>query len=252
MIVDIFTTTKSRPELLKQMLVSLRQSTPREQFRLTLVDDGGREHSESNWDALCNAQLDDLIDHRIVHSENLGLGPSINEALAHINALKMYDAVRSPLTCYVQDDVLFKNGWLAKLSSKYMQLAPVLNLGFASGHSAVEHKDDPRAQTKQVNDEMYTNKYIRATCMMSDQNYWMSMWPIPPVDPETGQARGRPHNGLGSGVDWHFVRVHKESVCRTGKTNLIIPGLVIHNGYKESTWLKRDLPESESDKAATL
>lgn len=230
------------------MLSSLTKTTPREQYRLTLVDDGGYDESESNWDALHNARLHHLVDHRIIHSKNIGLGPSINEALAHINSLKAYDTVKSPLTCYVQDDVLFKEGWLAKLSSKYMQLAPILNLGFASGHSAVEHKEDPRAQTKVLNDEMYLNKYIRATCMMADQNYWMSMWPIPPIDPETGQARGRPHDGLGSGVDWHFVRVHQNSVCRTGKTNLIMPGLVMHNGYKESTWLKRELPESDLDK----
>ncbi len=215
---------------------------------MTLVDDSGIEDADRNWNVICGAQLNDLVDHRIVHRKNLGLGPSINEALCHINALKMYDEVRSPLTCYVQDDVLFKKDWLSKLSSKFMQLAPALNLGFASGHSAVEHRDDPRAQTKVLNDEMYTNKYIRATCMLSDQNYWMSMWPIPRFDPETGQERGRPHDGLGSGVDWHFVRVHSQSVCRTGKTNLIIPGLVVHNGYRESTWLKRELPETQEDK----
>ena len=84
--------------------------------------------------------------------------------------------------------------------------------------------------------------------MMALHGYWMSMWPIPRIDAETGRERGRPNDGLGSGVDWHFVRVHENSVCKRGKTNLIIPGLVVHSGYKESTWLKRELPESEEDK----
>lgn len=230
------------------MLQSLRKSTPREQFRLTLVDDGGREAAESNYDAICNAGLDDLIDHRIVHSKNAGLGPSINEALSHIDAIKSWEGTRDGVTCYVQDDVLFKDRWLETLLRKYVQLHDPLNLGFASGHSAVEHKDDPRAQTKELGQGMYTNRYIRATCMMGLHKYWMSMFPIPRIDSETRQERGRPHDGLGSGVDWYFVRVHPNSVCQTGKTNLIIPGLVIHNGYKESTWLKRELPESETDK----
>lgn len=226
---------------------SLKSSTPASQYRLTIVRDGDYAVTDNVL-----KDYSDIVSYVLTSRENRGLGPSINMALAHINALKMYDvggSRQNPLTCYVQDDVIFKNGWLEKLSSKFMQLAPILNLGFASGHGAVEHRDDPRAQTKILNDEMYTNKYIRATCMMSDQTYWMSMWPIPRIDPETGQERGRPHDGLGSGVDWHFVRVHNESVCRTGKTNLIIPGLVVHNGYKESTWLKRELPESDSDKA---
>jgi hypothetical protein len=193
----------------------------------------------------------DLIDHRIVHTENLGLGPSINEALVHIDALKRWDSSPSPLTVYVQDDVLFNQYWLEVLSERFFQLERPLNLGFASGHQAVEHENDTRAEKKDLGNirgyPQYTNKYIRATCMMARHDYWMSMWPIPRIDPETGQERGKPHAGMGSGVDWHFVRVHPKSVCRTGKTNLIIPGLVRHAGYKDSTWLKRELPESAND-----
>lgn len=244
MIVDIFITTKNRPDLLRQTLLSFRENTPRNQFRLTVVRDGDYTVTRTVLD-----EFTDIVDFVLTSTENRGLGPSINAALSHIGSLKMWEGtLQNPLTCYVQDDVIFQNGWLAKLSSKYMQLAPALNLGFASGHSAIEHKDDPRAQTKILNSEMYTNKYIRATCMLADHTYWMSMFPIPRIDPETGQERGRPHNGLGSGVDWHFVRVHPQSVCRTGKTNLIIPGLVVHNGFRDSTWLERELPESEEDK----
>lgn len=75
------------------------------------------------------------------------------------------------------------------------------------------------------------------------------MWPISRIDPETGRERGKPNDGMGSSVDWWFIRNHKNSVCKTGRTNLVMPGLLVHIGYKDSTWLKRELPESEFDKA---
>lgn len=173
----------------------------------------------------------------------------MNQALAFVDSLKRWDDSPVPLTTYVQDDVIFRPDWLDLLSSKFIQLEKPLKLAFASGHAAVEHRDDPRAETKELGFG-YTNRYIRATCMMARHETWMSMWPIPRVDPETGQERGRPHAGLGSGVDWHFVRVHPNSVVRTGRTNLIIPGLVVHAGFKESTWLDRELPESWADRGS--
>jgi glycosyltransferase involved in cell wall biosynthesis len=240
-------TTKNRQGLLKLTLESLKKSTSKNQYRLTVICDG--DYSVTNH--VLN-DFTDIVDHILISRENLGLGPSINQGLTYVDSLKRWDSSIDQLTCYIQDDVIFKQGWLEKLSGKFLQLQVPLNLGFASGHSAIEHKQDPRAETHELAQGMYTNKYIRATCMLAMHNYWMSMWPIPKIDPETNQVRGRPNDGLGSGVDWHFVRVHQNSVCKTGKTNLIIPGLVLHNGFKESTWLKRELPESDSDKKEML
>ena len=175
--------------------------------------------------------------------ENQGLGPSINTALAHIDTLKRWDVHPSPLTVYVQDDVMFSSDWLPKLSQKFLQLEKVFNLGFASGVECIEHP-----VKKDIGNGMVLKDWIRATCMMARHDYWMSMWPISRVDPETGRERGKPDNGMGSSVDWWFIRNHPNSVCRTGRTNLVIPGLLKHTGYKDSTWLKRELPESESDK----
>jgi hypothetical protein len=166
-------------------------------------------------------------------------------ALAHIDALKKWDVSSPPLTVYVQDDVQYSRGWLEKLSQKFLQLERPLNLGFASGVECIEHP-----AKKDLGNGMILKDWIRATCMMARHEYWMSMWPIPRIDPETGRERGRPHDGMGSSVDWWFIRNHPNSVCRTGRTNLVMPGLLVHIGYRESTWLKRDLPESESDKAA--
>ena len=78
------------------------------------------------------------------------------------------------------------------------------------------------------------------------------MYPIHPFDPETGRKRAKPNDGMGSGVDWWFIRNHDNSVCKTGKTCLVLPGLVKHLGYNQSTWLQngREMPESTEDKEA--
>lgn len=166
-------------------------------------------------------------------------------ALSHIDALKRWDADPSPFTCYIQDDIQYSPEWLTKLQRNFIQLEPVLNLGFASGIESIEHPVKAKLAKGMV-----TKDWIRATCMFARHSYWMSMWPISRIDPETGRERGRPNDGLGSSVDWWFIRNHPNSVCKTGKTNLILPGTLQHLGYASSTWLKRELPESESDKAA--
>lgn len=227
------------------MLASLHSTTPRDQYRLTVLVDGTDDDSVEMLQ-----KNPDLVDHIVVSQRNEGLGPSLNKAVAFVGALKSWDDGAVPLTCYVQDDVLFAKDWLATLTGKFLQLERPLGLAFASGHNAVEHYDDPRADRRDLGGGMYTSRYIRATNMLARHETWRSMLPIPRVDPETGRERGRPHNGMGSGVDWHFVRVHDNSVVRTNRTNLIVPGLVIHAGFDKSTWLDRELPESEADKAA--
>lgn len=212
----------------------------KEQYRLTVVHDQLHEDTRQVL-----VEFSSIIDHVIKHQYNEGLGPSINQALAHIDTMRRWDTSPPLLTVYVQDDVLYQKGWLEKLSQKFLQLERPLNLGFASGIECIEHP-----VKKDIGNGMVTKDWIRATCMMARHEYWMSMWPIPRIDPETGQERGRPHNGMGSSVDWWFIRNHPNSVCRTGRTNLVIPGLLQHIGYDQSTWLKRELPESEADKAA--
>lgn len=238
MLIDVFMTTKDRPHLLRRSLESFRGCTPEGSYRLTIVNDGDFMDVADTINSHKS-----IVDHVLTNIENRGLGPSINMALSHISALKNWEPDPSPLTVYVQDDVLFSPGWLEKLSQKFLQLEKPLKLGFASGIECIEHP-----VKKDLGNGLILKDWIRATCMMARHDYWMSMWPIPRIDPETGRERGRPHDGLGSSVDWWFIRNHENSVCRSGRTNLVIPGLLKHIGYKESTWLKRELPESESDK----
>lgn len=145
--------------------------------------------------------------------------------------------------CYCQDDLLYTKGWLERLAKMFMLMEKQYNLGFASGVECIEH-----AVKKDLGNGLLLKDWIRAAQMFGRRDYWLSMFPITRFDPETGRIRAKPNNGIGSGVDWHFIRNHQNSVCKSGKTCLVIPGLVRHMGYKESTWLNGELPESDNDK----
>lgn len=234
MIADIFITTKYRPELFKKSLESLYASIKdRSSYRLTIVRDGNYFKTDD---------ISISADYILTNSDTKGLGPSINGALAFIDSLKRWDKTPVPLTIYLQDDVQYTEGWLTRLAGAFFQFEKIFNLGFASGIECVEHPIK-----RDVGNGIILKDWIRATCMMARHEYWMSMFPISRIDPETGRERGRPHDGLGSSVDWWFIRNHQNSVCRTGRTNLVIPGLMQHMGYNQSTWLSRELPESEND-----
>lgn len=247
--IDIFITTKNRPDLFRDSLSSLFACTPRELFRLTVVQDGGY--------VATTAVVEDFackINHVIRHHDNEGLGPSINQALAHIDAVNRWyetspdvddEHLISDFVCYCQDDLLYSSGWLEKLTKMFLLFEKQKNLGFASGVECVEH-----ATREKINDTVILKDWIRAAQMFARREYWMSMWPIHPLDPETGRKRAKPNDGMGSGVDWWFIRNHENSVCRSGKTCLVMPGLVRHMGYNDSTWLAREMPESEDDKRA--
>lgn len=250
LIADIFITTKGRPELLQKSLLSLMENTDPSTYRLTIIDDTGDLSLENEY-AIYYSETKGLKIHKIIsHSENMGLGPSINEALASISSLNdWYDHPLAqdknkvaPFICYVQDDILYSPKWLEHMAKMFLTLENQYNLGFASGVECVEHP-----VVKDLG-SMVLKKYIRAANMFGRREYWMSMFPIPRFDPETQRTRAKPNDGMGSGVDWHFIRNHQFSIERTGRNCLVIPGLLVHAGYAQSTWLARELPESERDK----
>jgi len=244
LIADIFITYKpGRPELLDRCLKAIFENTQRDQFRLTLVVDG----------STVPPLLRHNPDHILIHSENLGLGPSINQALAHIDALDRWwghethgdKGQVAPFICYIQDDVLVTPGWLPKMAKFFMLFEKQYNLGFASGVECLEH-----TIRKDIGNGMLLKDWIRAANMFARREYWMSMYPIPRLDWETNRVRAKPNDGMGSGVDWWFIRNHPNSVCKTGRTNLVFPGMMVHAGYNKSTWLQngREMPESDADK----
>ena len=149
----------------------------------------------------------------------------------------------APYVVMCQDDLLYTKNWLPILTSRFRAYGMQYPLGFASGVECIEHP-----VKKDLGNGIVLKDWIRASQMLSTREYWMSLMPIPAFDPETGRLRAKPNDGMGSGVDWWLIRNHENSVCKTGRTCLVMPGLVQHAGYDQSTWLKRELPESQSDK----
>lgn len=243
MIVDIFLTYKDRKFLFEESLRSFMENTPRSLYRLTIICDGFG----------VPAFLKELdVDYILESKENMGLGPTLNQALSHIDTLnKWYES--SPLkednekasqfVCYCQDDLLYSKNWLETLTKMFLVFERQMNLGFASGIECIEHKIKEKGP-----DGIIFKDWIRAANMFARRDYWMSMFPIPPFDPETRRKRAKPNDGMGSGVDWWFIRNAENSVCRSGRTCLVIPSLLKHLGYNRSTWLDRAMPESEEDK----
>lgn len=249
-LVDIFVTTvggtRRRPGQLMRSLRSLQENTQRELYRLTVVVDGeSAELAALAWER--------GADYVLSSRENEGLGPSINRALSHIDATNEYlssgthfmlDRGSTRYVCYCQDDLQYSPGWLERLAKMHVLHERTHRVMFSSGLECVEHP-----VKKDLGNGLVLKDYIRAAQMFATREVWMSMFPIPRFDPETRRERAKPNDGVGSGVDWHFIRNHKNSVVASGGSCLVIPGLVQHAGYAESTWLARELPESPEDKA---
>lgn len=242
--IDLFVTTKpGREDLTRRSLDSLLQSTHQPTTRITVYVDG--------CDHGCLPFIQDSVEHVIVSGHTEGLGPAINRCLAHIDATNRYFSIESgapdstqtsEFVVMCQDDLEYTDGWLERLRRSFLLYEVRHNLGFASGLECVEH---PVRQA--LGGGMLLKPWIRAANMFARREYWMSMWPIPRLDPETRRVRARPNDGVGSGVDWWFIRNHPNSVDRSNRSCLVVPGLIRHIGYQESTWLDRDLPESQSD-----
>lgn len=260
LIADIFVTVKptiDRLELTKRSIRSLVENTDPSQYRLTVCLDG--HIPDVNIDSapgvrsahryLSSINLE--AEYVLQSYENEGLGPTINRAVSHIKSIndwysdpKAGDPSKvAPYLCMCQDDLLYSKDWLTILTSRFIAYGRQHQLGFASGVECIEHK-----VKKDIGGGMILKDWIRASQMLSTRQYWERLMPIPRFDPETGRTRAKPNDGMGSGVDWWLIRNHENSVCRTGRTNLVMPGLVVHAGYDKSTWLERDLPESDSDK----
>jgi hypothetical protein len=260
LITDIFVTVKDRYDLATRSIRSLLDNTDKTQYRLTVTVDGNWKHSEDDYGL--PSKLSDMhqlrfllerhADYIIQSRENEGLGPTINRAVAHVKSINDWyshpthgdQSKVAPLITMCQDDLLYSKDWLGILASRFFAYEKIKNLGFASGVECVEH---PVREILGKN--LVTKDWIRASQMMARREYWASLMPIPRFDPETGRVRAKPNDGMGSGVDWWLIRNHENSVCKSGRTNLVVPGLVVHAGYDKSTWLERELPESDADKA---
>lgn len=261
LIADIFVTIKpslERMALTVQSLRSLVENTDSGQYRLTVCLDGtipgvpldGNYH-EQTMALPFMARLPYMAEYVIQSCDNEGLGPTINRALASIKSVNDWyshpthgnPSKVAPYVVMCQDDLLYTKDWLPTLASRFRAYGTRYELGFASGVECPEHP-----VREQLGQGIVLKDWIRASQMLATREYWESLMPIPRLDPETGRVRAKPNDGMGSGVDWWLIRNHENSVCKTGRTCLVMPGLCQHAGFDQSTWLQRELPESEHDK----
>jgi glycosyltransferase involved in cell wall biosynthesis len=239
----ILITTKDRLKFLNNCLESIKRTTP--ESRIFIVSDG------SNSDTIEYITNSDNIEGYVINKTNIGIAPSIEIGLHLINNYHRFryneglEKDQDPWISYVQDDVEFiQNEWDKKLWGAYLQCynAPPIGftgIGFVTGHVAPEHSNSIR-QTFDIGYEF--RDHIRATHMMAPLSFWLEQLPIT-VNGELDRPRGHPGNGIGSDIDWYFLRDHDKSVLKRGMTNLVVPGILKHIGADNSTWQKNILPE---------
>lgn len=267
LIADVFVTIKpgrditgrDRCDLSVRSLRSLLDNTDRSSYRLTVCVDGSLLIGEalSDYDERVEYigefidYTQGIADYVLQSRQNEGLGPTINRAIAHIQSVNEWHSDErvgnptrvAPYIVMCQDDLLYTRDWLPILASRFRAYGMQHRLGFASGLECIEHP-----VKRDLSNGIILKDWIRAAHVLGTREYWTSLMPIPAFDPETGRLRAKPNDGMGSGVDWWLIRNHENSVCRTGRTCLVMPGLVQHAGYDRSTWLARELPESDADK----
>jgi hypothetical protein len=241
-------TTTNRLHLFYKCLESIRRTSS--DTKIFVVGDSP---DLSTLDFIYNSRG---IEGYIINKTNMGIAPSIDSGLRLIHNYYrfrlnegLFPKDKPCYISYVQDDVEFLvNKWPEILFNISMDeiVSKKYKLGFLSGHWAPEHDNSEIDLLNiELNKKLITvrfRKHIRATHMMASIDFWMQQLPIT-VNDERGNPRGHPDNGRGSDVDWYFLRGHEKSVLKQNMVNLVIPGLLKHNGYAQSTWLSYILPE---------
>jgi len=209
----ILVTTFNRPSALERSLPQIaRLGAP-----VLVVDDG----SVTRW----TRELEKcaIADYLYV-PRNRGLAAAMNIGLSYWLADKDVRWIS-----YFQDDVDVHPKML-EILSRFQKYSQVL-----TGHDAGEH----RAHKESVVDGVsIKDKWaIRATHVHASASFWRDMMPIPTRELGAPKRQGL-GRGLGSDVDWWFVRDSPKSSQKTNRPVLCVPGLVRSFLYKaeDSCW----------------
>ena len=250
LLADIIITTKGnggRPKLLEKSLQSLAENTKKKHFRLTVIQDGEDEEVEN---VVKKFRKEGLVDNFIFKGENEGLAPALNSSFQFCLQNEEYFDVEdygnfrktSSFLSLNQDDILYSPNWLPTLVSNFCLLEKKENLALVTGITSPEH---PIVKNLPLN--LQLKNWVRMTQLMGRWSFFKEIFPIPVYDPETRKQRAHPHNGIGSSVDWWICRNSNRCLVNTGRYALVVTGLLQHLGYKDSTWLKRELEETQED-----
>ncbi len=241
---------------LHHCIESIKATTP--ESPIFVVNDGSTDGTKDYLN-----DRDDL--EAVLHISNQGITPSIDTGIRTIHnwvRFKQSEGVIKDTDIwisYVQDDVEFiVKGWPAILaeftysSTSFNPGGAIKGIGFLTGHDAPEHQNSRLFSThigdpfKGTDIHGEFRNHIRATHMMAKMDFWLDQLPFDVKD-ERGNPRGHPGGkGLearGSDCDWWCLRGHPKSALGRGYINLVVPGILKHSGYKDSTWQSKELPE---------
>ena len=236
--VAIIISTFNRVNLLKKTLESLHQNlrNTNSDVAVYIFNDGSTDGTREFLDSIANEN-----NYRIINNPtNEGLRVGLNYLLSTV-----YDHFKPDYISYNQDDVEFKEGWLAKCIDFWEEYKK--DIGFVTCHDAPEHPTVCGGRL--FNTSFLFKRTCRATHLFASTERWKGFGVIPDLTP--GIAAPKP--GQGSKVDWWLVGhptgkypESEHSLKKDGEFVLVIPGYVKHIGVSESTWGNYFNPESES------
>lgn len=238
----VLITSYNRLGLLNRCIESIKETEPASP--IFVVDDGSDQDTK---DYLNDADLEMVISSK----RNNGISPSVEIGIMAIDAWWRFKSAEENLgdsrliVSYVQDDVIFtKKGWVQFCVDKYGEVDKKysdVSIGFITGHEAPEHAGSERIKCEVPGCKF--RDHIRATHMMNELHRWKMHFPVTTTG-ESGVLRGHPGNGRGSDFDWWVLR-GKKGIYGDVFTNLVIPGILEHIGYNQSTWQPNELEEVE-------
>ena len=218
----ILISTYDRPDLLRGTLQTLFESVE-SPIQVIVADDGSpNDKTRKVLDMFPVRQL--LLPHQ-------GLVHSLNALFAEVKRFAE-ERMLAPFWIYCQDDLRFSPGWLQKMFAVWDRWAEESNFGLLT---CVEDAFTVINQFEWEGMHIQIKHFAEGHLYFAPKDFWVRTTPIPILNGD-GTERGFPCSGIGSNVDWHFLRDSPKSLSHLKKKVGVIPGLVTHTGNENSTW----------------
>lgn len=249
--IDVIVTTHNRVSFLKKTIESFIEKNKTVPYRLFIADDMSNDGTGEYLLALQKRKVADIY----LGANNRGVTFGL-DILWTVSDFFDFFFSENQYLCYLQDDLVsVVDDWLLIALTAYEELKEKYNIGFFSGHNALEHPIEDRVHWKQ--NILLIKKSQGATNLIAEKSFWRSIEYIPRLNPD-GRERGKPENQRGSHIDIYLTgcysrsRFHRtcsaeKSLYQQGKKLLVFPGLLEHIGQKEevSTWRTNKLIRQE-------
>lgn len=245
--IDVIVTTHNRVSFLERTIESFIEKNKTVPYRLFIADDMSNDGTVEYLLTLRKRKLADIY----LGSSNRGVTFGL-DMLWTISDFFDFFFSENQYLCYLQDDLVsIVDDWLLVALTAYEELKDEYNIGFFSGHDALEHPIKSKIHWKQRT--LLIKKSQGATNLIAEKSFWRSIEYVPRLNPD-GTERGKPNSQRGSHIDIYLTgcysgsRFHstcsaEKSLYNQGKKLLVLPGLLEHIGQKEdvSTWRSNEL-----------